>query len=109
MSKDGVRKRVNSVNDEVIVYTGVEPMVENVLVCFELKKHLVRAHVSQAIAELIGYGRASKFPVLQVEEIFFHLILFSNGISKQILTDLDLSLAFYIADVDSEGMTIHFR
>ncbi len=66
VQKKGVTKFVSTKNDELIVYTGVLPLEQHVLVGIELKKMLEYVHVSQAVAELVSFGRCSKYPILQV-------------------------------------------
>jgi hypothetical protein len=115
VKKGGETKYVSSKNDELIVYKDVHPKDNYALVGIELKKMLNFVDVTQAVAELMIYGRESKFPIVQVGATVSSLLLrtsmliITDFFTLQILTDLDLSVAFYISDVKAHITVINYR
>ncbi len=111
--KGNSTKVVSTKNDELIVYNGVYPQEDHCFAGFELKKKVKYKHVSQAVAELVTFARKSKFPILQVSAIVCSFenvdVDYYQLIYGQILTDLDLSVAFYFPAVNPDCDLIQYR
>ena len=120
MKKDGISRRVECKIDEIIAYQAAEQVDVDALGGVGLKKKIKYSDITQSVSELICYGqrdrsflsRGLSYHFLMRNYMFkcMQLVMFrriSLDAEWQILTDLDLSIAFYFAD--TEGSIIHFR